>query len=186
MYIGWGPVLLRGRCGHPLNRVVKVTLAVILLSLRIPPLKDCRAAYTLAGARAASLLPDGGIILMSPVVCFRKDYGLWWGKTLSHGSPFVDDTECRGYSSGLPGGEDTSNTLVRWSRWTRGSALVLGVIFGGGRVTRRCGAVVGEEPSSLTFVVLSSESSLDRLGMVTEVGLEFPLGLVEVSGLGGG
>ena len=93
---------LRRRSRSPLNRVVKVTLAVILLSLRIPPLKDCRAAYTLAGARAASLLPDGGIILMSPVVCFRKDYGLWWGKTLSHGSPFVDDTECRGYSSGPP------------------------------------------------------------------------------------
>ena len=57
-----------------------------------------------------------------PVVCFLRDYGLWW--------------------EGL-------FPMVRWSRWTRGSALVLGVIFGGGRVTRRCGAVVGEETSSL-------------------------------------
>ena len=65
--------------------------------------KGLWAAYVhWPGARAASLLPDGGTILMSPVVCFLKDYGLWWGKTLPHGSPFVDDTECRGYSSGPP------------------------------------------------------------------------------------
>ena len=120
---------------------------VILLSLRVPPLKDCGAAYVhWPGPRAASLKmwspaeqssqshPGGhppvaedtavkglwGSVctwaggprcvvasgrrdhLDVPVVCFLKDYGLWWGRTLPHGSPFVDDTECRGYSSGPP------------------------------------------------------------------------------------
>ena len=178
----------------PLVRGVQVTLAVILLSLRIPPLKDCGAAYVhWPGPRAASLKmwspaeqssqshPGGhppvaedtavkglwGSVctwaggprcvvasgrrdhLDVPVVCFLKDYGLWWEGLFPMVRPSsmiqsVEDTR-----AGLPGGKDTSNTLVRWSRWTRGSALVLGVIFGGGRVTRRCGAVVGEETSSL-------------------------------------